>query len=61
MISSALGILKWPPDVFWRSTVYEYTAAMRGHFAASGVDTEGGMTRNQYLTLVAKDKQAKAG
>jgi len=36
-MSSALGILRWPPDVFWKATVYEYTAAMRGYFAAVGI------------------------
>lgn len=59
-MSSALGLLGWTPDGFWRATVYEYSAAMRGYYASKGVDTEGGVTRNEFLALKAKYKQVKA-
>jgi hypothetical protein len=60
MLSSALGILGWSPDTFWRATSYEYTAAMRGHMASKGADLEGNMTRDEFLELKAKDKQREA-
>lgn len=60
MLSSALGILGWSPEVFWKATSYDYTAAMRGYAAAQGADLEGPMTRDEFLSLKAKDKQGKA-
>lgn len=57
-MSSAMGILGWTPAVFWGATCYEYTAAMRGHFAANGVDTEGNMSRDEFLDVKAKHKKA---
>lgn len=60
MLSSALGILGWTPETFWRATSYEYTAAMKGHMMAQGTDLDGGMTRNEFLALKAKDEQGKA-
>ncbi len=59
MLSSALGILGWAPDMFWGATSYEYTAAMRGYAAANGADLDGNMTRDEFLALKAKDKQGK--
>ncbi|MHC2315147.1 hypothetical protein ACVIHC_002193 [Bradyrhizobium diazoefficiens] len=61
MLASALGVLGWSPDTFWKATSYEYTAAMKGHLLAKGVNLEGGMTRNEFLALKAKDEQGKAG
>jgi hypothetical protein len=61
MLSSALGILGWAPEVFWAATSYEYTAAMKGFAAKNGADTEGKMTRDEFLALKAKDEQGKAG
>ncbi len=54
-MSSALGILKWPPNVFWNATLYEYTAAMKGHFASQGMNTEPGVSREEFLTMKAED------
>lgn len=59
-MSSALGLLAWTPSVFWGATCYEYSAAMRGYFAKNGVDTEGNMTRDEFLALKAQDEQGKA-
>lgn len=32
----AFGFLKWPPDVFWSSTLTEYFRAIEGHNEANG-------------------------
>lgn len=55
-MSSALGILKWSPDQFWKATVYEYTAAMKGHLVSQGADLTPPMTRDEYLTLKAAEE-----
>lgn len=55
-MSSAMGILKWTPNVFWAATFFEYTAAMKGHLASQGVDLTPPMTRNEFLSLKAEDE-----
>ncbi|WP_312866880.1 phage tail assembly chaperone [Rhizobium leguminosarum] len=56
IMSSAMGILKWPPDMFWKATFYEFTAAMRGHFVSQGIDVTPPMTRDEFLTMKAEDE-----
>ena len=34
----ALGILRWPPDTFWRATPSELFAALRGPARGAGVE-----------------------
>lgn len=54
-MSCALGILKWSPCVFWASSMYEYTAAMKGHLVSKGVKLKSeGMTRGEFLTMKAR-------
>jgi hypothetical protein len=53
---SALGVLKWPPPVFWNATFFDYTAAMKGHLISQGADSEPGMSREEFLTLKAEDE-----
>lgn len=55
-MSTALGILKWPPDVFWNAVFYEYTAAMKGHLESTGVDMSEPVTRDEYLTAKAAEE-----
>lgn len=55
-MSSAMGTLKWTPDVFWRATFYEYTAAMKGHLASLGVDVEPPVTRDEFLSMKAAEE-----
>jgi hypothetical protein len=53
-MSSAMGILRWTPETFWRATMYEYTAAMKGHLVAKGVKfSEPSMTREEVAELMA--------
>lgn len=61
MLTSALGILKWPPNVFWGSTVYEYTSGMKGHLQSLGVKMEDPMTRNEFLDMKDEDAKRKRG
>lgn len=60
-MSSVTGILKWPPNVFWACTFYEYTAAMKGHLLSQGISTEGAMTRSEFLALKREDDKRKRG
>lgn len=53
-MASALGVLNWSPDVFWKATVYEYTVAMKGYMAVNGITTTPQMTRNDFLDLKAQ-------
>lgn len=55
-MASALGILKWPPNVFWDATFFEYTTAMKGHLVSQGVDLSPPMSRDEYLDLKAQDE-----
>lgn len=55
-MSSTLGLLKWTPDVFWNATFYEYTAAMKGHLASTGVSQSDPVTRDEYLTAKAEEE-----
>jgi hypothetical protein len=55
-MTSALGILKWTPTQFWGASMYEYTAAMKGHLVSQGVDMTPGMSREEFLTLKAQDE-----
>lgn len=60
-MASALGVLKWQPQVFWDATFYEYTAAMKGHLASQGVDVSPPMTKEEALALKAQlENKAKA-
>jgi len=53
---SAMGILKWSPQHFWKATFYEYTSAMKGHLVSSGVKQIDPVSRNEFLDAVAADK-----
>jgi hypothetical protein len=55
-MSSALGILKWTPDQFWKATFYEYTAAMKGHLTSQGVSLEPPIDRDEFLAMKAEDE-----
>lgn len=55
-MSSALGVLKWPPNVFWASTIYEYTSAMKGHLLSKGVKIIDPMTRSEFLKIKREDE-----
>lgn len=57
-MASAMGILKWSPNVFWDATFYEYTAAMKGHLISQGVSTKEPMTRDEFLDLKAEVEAA---
>ena len=54
---TALGVLKWTPEQYWRATFYEYTAAMKGHLISQGVDLTPPITREEFLTMKAEDDQ----
>jgi hypothetical protein len=49
----ALGVLKWTPEVFWRSTSFETFAAARGH-SSQYPKKEEGMTPNEFQDLMDK-------
>jgi hypothetical protein len=50
-----MGVLKWSPDQFWKSTPYELLAALDGHMESLGVKRPlPGMTRARFEEL---DKQ----
>ncbi|MBZ9975477.1 phage tail assembly chaperone [Mesorhizobium sp. BR-1-1-10] len=51
IMSSALGVLKWTPNMFWGAGFYEYTAAMKGHLISQGIDLKPAMTREDFLDL----------
>ena len=55
-MSSALGILRWTPEVFWKGTFFEYTAAMKGLMVSKGVKVVEPMTRNEFLALKRADE-----
>lgn len=55
-MSSAMGILKWPPEMFWKASFYEYTAAMKGHLVSQGVNLNPPMSRDEFLTMKAEDE-----
>jgi Phage tail assembly chaperone protein, TAC len=59
MMSSAMGILKWPPAAFWAATVYEYTAAMKGYVRSEGAEVEPGMTRSEFLALKREEERKR--
>jgi hypothetical protein len=50
-MSSAIGMLRWSPETFWRATMFEYTAGMKGHMAANGVDLTPGLTVDDVKEL----------
>lgn len=60
-MSSVMGVLGWPPNVFWQSTFYEYTAAMKGHLLSQGVDIRGPVSRDEFLTMKREDEKRKRG
>lgn len=60
-MASAMGILKWPSNVFWSSTMYEYTAAMKGHLLSQGVNVVEPMTRDEFLEMKDEDDKRKRG
>jgi hypothetical protein len=55
-MTSALGVLKWTPDVLWRATMYEYTAAMKGHLLSKGIKLDGAMSRSEFLDMKREDE-----
>jgi hypothetical protein len=52
-MSSAIGILKWSPEVFWKATMFEYTAAMKGHLISQGVKFTEPMSDEEVKELMA--------
>ncbi len=60
-MASAMGILKWPPNVFWVSTLYEYTAGMKGHLLSQGISPAEPVTRNEFLAMKREDDKRKRG
>lgn len=52
----AFGALHWTPDVFWKSTLTEYTLAIDGFNEAQGGETDAGSgpTDAELNELVAK-------
>lgn len=54
-MATALGVLKWDPDTYWKATFYEYTAAMKGHLQSIGADLNPPMSREEFLNLKAED------
>lgn len=69
MLASALSVLKWAPDTFWRSTVYEFGLAVKSQQRLQGGKVVEPVTREEYLDLKAhmarrdeeKRKKASAG
>lgn len=61
-MSSAIGILRWPPNVFWKATMYEYTTAMRGHLISKGVKFTDPMSQSEVSELlkIHKRRELKA-
>ncbi len=58
-MSSAMGVLRWTPKEFWQATMFEYTAAMRGHLLSKGVKLEqldGPITKSDFLEMVREDE-----
>lgn len=53
-------MLRWTPDQFWRATVFEYTAAMKGHLLSKGVKVGQVVSRDEFLDMVDEVKQTKA-
>lgn len=53
-MSSALGVLRWTPETFWKATVFEFTSALKGYLGAKGVDFNPPMDRNDFLALKAQ-------
>lgn len=52
-MSSAMGVLRWPPETFWKATMYEYTAAMKGYLVSKGIDLTPGITVEEVKELQA--------
>lgn len=59
-MSFALGVLKWPPNVFWKCSFYEYTAAVKGHLMSTGVDVSEDLSVDHVNALFAKYERTKA-
>jgi hypothetical protein len=57
-MSFALGVLKWTPKDFWNSGFYEYTAAVKGHLMASGVDVSEPLDVEEVNEAFAKFENA---
>ncbi len=53
-MASSLGVLRWPPEVFWKATMYEYTSGMKGYLLAKGAKTDTPVSRDEYLEMKAK-------
>lgn len=54
MLASALSVLKWTPETFWRSTVYEFGLAVKGQQRLQGGKAVEPLTREEYLDLMAE-------
>lgn len=52
----AFGALGWPPDVFWASTLTEYTLAIEGFNQADGggKDKDKGPSDDELAELVKR-------
>ena len=41
-MAAAMGLLRWPPEVFWSATPRELIAALGAHGEVGGVEPGGG-------------------
>ena len=54
-MEGAFGVLRWTPDVFWKSTLTEYFAAVSGFNKKHGNGSKGDAPSDDELAaLVAK-------
>lgn len=60
-MSSAMGVLGWTPDTFWKATFYDFTAAMKGHLISSGADMSQPPSKEEInAAFKAHDERVKA-
>jgi uncharacterized phage protein (TIGR02216 family) len=50
-----LGVLRWPPDAFWRATPAELFAALRGPARASAVEPATGRDVDRLMRAFPDD------
>ncbi len=51
VLAFGLGVLRWPPDVFWRATPRELAAALRGMRGRAGAEPLGRADLHDLMTL----------
>ncbi len=50
-METALGLLGWPPETFWRATPGELVAAYEGFLSAHGLKARAPLTREEFEAL----------